>query len=215
MKRCTQLSLAVVALLAATVPSRAQAQAYGTNCTAPTDIFGGDGIPTANAMCGGVNGVSMYLGISQRYTSPVPTTDGNGNWWAETGNSTGGATNAGIAKWNFNYATTGAVTGDFFVMTITGLDISPVFGPIVKNTGQSENLAFFPFSLAGFDNNDAGTYTFRIDQYHGLSGTSLAHVTAVVNVGVVPEPSTYALMAAGLVALGLVARRRGKSTVVA
>lgn len=201
--------LAVFAVATVSTTSVASAQS-GTNCTAPTNVFGGSGIPTANAMCGGVNGVNMYLGVSPRYTSPAPTTAGDGIWSAQPGNSTGGAINAGFATWNFNFASTNAEQTDFFALTITGMGVSPFIIPLTANYFDSSNLGYFGLA---FDNTASQTYTFRLDQYSARSPlTSLAYVEEVVNVGVVPEPSTYVLLAAGLAALGFMARRRKLSS---
>jgi len=52
--------------------------------------------------------------------------------------------------------------------------------------------------VTGFGNTDAGAHTLRI------SGQGTAFVPGVV----VPEPGTYAMLAVGLVGLGIMRRRR-------
>lgn len=184
------------------------ANAQGAPCTAPANVYTGSGIPTVNSMCGGAAGVNLYLGVSQRYTSPAPTTDGNGTWSALTGDSNGALVNAGFAKWNFNFATTNAGSS-LFKLTISGVGLTPLFSFWTGNYGDSSNLGYL--IAFGFNNNDVKTFTFRLDQYSSTDlnrAQSMAYIQEVVNTSTVPEPSTYALMAAGLAVLGVVTRRR-------
>ena len=67
------------------------------------------------------------------------------------------------------------------------------------------------FSAFVFDDNFAAgsTLTFMLSS-ENLQGTGLSHATIYTGnvVPVIPEPETYALMLAGLAAVGFVARRR-------
>ena len=55
--------------------------------------------------------------------------------------------------------------------------------------------------------NTPGTYDFSVFA-NGVDATEVDHITVVNSTGVVPEPSTWIMLATGLVGLGYIARRR-------
>lgn len=73
-------------------------------------------------------------------------------------------------------------------------------------SGNSSNLVWRPTS--GVISIGAVTYTLIQEQGGGINISANGNTTISAIVNTVPEPSTYALMAAGLAGLGVVARRR-------
>lgn len=80
-----------------------------------------------------------------------------------------------------------------------------------SSTGPVDTLTFSTPSALSYDLGSAGMLNVSFDGLSALSGgigTFSENVTASFSVTPVPEPSSYALMFAGLGVIGFVARRR-------
>lgn len=104
----------------------------------------------------------------------------------------------GLAASNFAASSTNAFTISVaFTRTATGLDIAKDFGGALSSGSfTTANSGDFDFNTIAFSFNNAGAYNVSLDN---------------VAVTVVPEPSTWALLASGLTALVVLRRRRRNS----
>jgi hypothetical protein len=163
------------------------------------------------------DGVELGLRAAIRFVGPItPTT--TDSYSAPLG------TGSGSALWNFEFSVDpGTLTGTLATLKIsdnlgtTPFSFNPgLIGDNVK-TGtsgfqNSENLSFFS-AFFPFNPNTPGIYTFDLTLM-SVTGAELASVDAVVNVGAVPEASTWAMMILGFVSIGFITYRR-KQTLVA
>lgn len=158
------------------------------------------------------NGVTLALRASLRFIGPITPTSNN---IYSAPQSAPGAT---TALWNFDYSydpgtnvgttTTIDITdnhGDLlpFAIPLDGFD-NKIVGTASQN---SENIGFFPFSfLGGFDPTVAAIYNIDLTTTD-TDGQTLGSVDIQVNVGAVPEPSTWAMMLLGFLGVGFMAYR--------
>jgi hypothetical protein len=91
--------------------------------------------------------------------------------------------------------------GDFNAPLVAGTVSGFKLGSLTDQDGNATNSSF------AFHNVAAGTYNLTFTG--STSGLSMAQASSTMNaVAAVPEPETYAMMLAGLGALGFVGRRR-------
>ncbi len=207
--------LSVLALALAAIGAFAGATlSYYTFGTLSAANFGGTGIPKDAVAITNLDGVTLGLTATQRYSSPAVTNNGAGVFQAVTGAYAAGDN---LAMWSFNFyiggpsltAYTYKLYGDYNPAVgnadSTYQDISGYLGLsdslLTPGTVQnSENLGVYT-DMAQFNPNVAGQYGFYLAAMN-QAGQEVGRSAILVNVGQVPEPASLALV--GLALLGVV-----------
>jgi len=178
-------------------------------------------------------GLTLGLRAHQRGTNTAVTYAGGGRYLAAAGQdvSTGPVAVPGYATWNFGFYVAGAnrgsysyrLTYDFNGAIFNQTDLGTLvwngtnFGPSSWNLGMgflgtsgSNALGSLIAPTAMFNRNIGGEYTFTLEAFDATnaSGQPFASTAMIVTTSAVPEPSTFALMAAGLAGLFAMQRRR-------
>ena len=208
--------------------AQAQILPQGNWGARPDMTFGGTGIPNHAVMSFKLDTASVTLGLTahQRLVGPNLANDGAGTFYANTGTPFG-PTNPTYAGWNFGFDVEGVNVERFdyrlyFDFNPAGGNLQSTHGmislggawPTYQNSwnlgmGFLANPVFWGGNPppVSFDANAEGQYTFALAAFNRQTNNEVGRVAIRVNT-VVPEPSTYLLMSAGLLGIFGVARRR-------
>ncbi|HEY1125572.1 MAG TPA: PEPxxWA-CTERM sorting domain-containing protein [Sphingobium sp.] len=195
------------------VGTAAQADTFSYNST-PNDTWfygtGNDYAPANTAVLTTDANSQVYLRLHETF-QPAPASDGSGVYSFALGTSNlsfdWGVDNntAGFGNVNFSMTLTNIGSGQT-------ISFSPYLFGFADNSfqnGSVQNSARVNWFGIGYDGNVNNTYKVQFD-VSGLSGGDKS-VTVYAKLGsgaAVPEPASWALMIAGLAAIGFTMRRK-------
>jgi hypothetical protein len=192
-----------------------------TMATAQSVNFQGSTDGCFGMACAPVNGTTSLDGLTYRDSTFSVTTAAG---FVSVGNAP--------AVPNMDNLGSFTLTGSPFVYTGNNFDLLVTFtAPAGTTPGSTRVSAALQGTVSSTDNGGvfvnfdntprnfafgsgptAGTFTFFVNDLSLVAGGTVA-VTGVINtqVSAIPEPETYALMLAGLAAVGFISRRRKKA----
>ena len=206
------MAAAAVALAASgafAAPVTAHYSSFGTLSGA---TFGGSGISNTAVAITTLNGVTLGLTATPRYSSPALTNNGAGVFQAQPGAYAAGDN---VALWNYDYYIGGGLNTLQYTYKLlvdrdaaVGNDISTYtdLSYLLLGGYQNSQNEGFSTNFAQFDPTEVGEYGIVLAAYQ--NGREVGRSAILVDVGNVPEPASFALVGVALAGAAFAARRR-------